>query len=88
MKATVLALPAVKKVLCKFIFAELYTDRGPDPDENNRLLKERFASVALPLYVTLSPDGRELSRLSGLASRDEFLKFLNKGLGKPNVGAE
>ena len=88
MKATVLALPGVSKVLSKFVFAELYTDRGPDPDENNRLLKERFGSNALPFYVTLSPDGRERSRLLGMASEEKFLEFLRKGLEEPISGAK
>ena len=88
MKATVLALPEVERVLSNFVFAELYTDRGPDPKENNRLLKERFASVALPLYVTLSPDGRERSRHLGKASREEFLDMLKRGLEEPPSGAD
>ena len=83
MKNKVIVHPEVQKCLADFVFAELYTDKGPEQHENERLLNDRFASFALPLYATLSPDGVERSRLVGVASRAEFLKFLKKGLEAP-----
>jgi hypothetical protein len=84
MKGKVLAQRPVQDVLRNFVVAELWTDRAKAVDrENSRLLKERFATAALPLYVTLSPDGKELSRLEGIASVEEFVAFLRKGLEAP-----
>ena len=93
MKGTVLARGSVRNVLNGFVFAELYTDRLSSryrevDAENARLQREQFGSVALPLYLTLGPDGRERSRLEGLASEYEFLDFLKKGLEEPPSGAE
>ena len=82
MKSKVLAQADVKAVLRDFVFAELYTDVGPYKLDNKKLQDERFNSVALPLYLVLSPDGRELARLelnTGLASRETFIDFLRKG---------
>jgi hypothetical protein len=61
-----------------FVFAELYTDRPPHGPENRRLQIERFRTVALPLYVILSPDGStERRRLLGTIELDPFLAFLS-----------
>lgn len=93
MKATVLAGASVKGVLKKFVFAELYTDRLNDSKwsevdkENRRIQKERFASVALPLYVILGPDDKERSRLTGMSTTGEFLEFLKKGLAAESEAA-
>jgi hypothetical protein len=92
MKSKVLAQPDVRAVLQEFVFAELYTDKGPHKDENKKLQDERFNSVALPLYLVLSPDGKELARLelnTGLATKETFIDFLRKGqkaLGSTPVG--
>jgi thiol:disulfide interchange protein len=80
MKRTVLAERDVRETLKGFVVAELYTDRRREGDkENARLMKERFGSVALPLYLVLGPDGKERSRLTGLASTGKFLEFLKAG---------
>jgi hypothetical protein len=82
MKGRVLSHPEVEAVLREFVFAELYTDDGAAKEENARLMRERFGSVALPLYLVLSPEGKELARLeleTGLASRAEFIAFLRQG---------
>ena len=82
MKSKVLAHGEVKAVLKDFVFAELYTDVGPYKAENKKTQDERFNSVALPLYLVLAPDGRELARLeldTGLATRETFIAFLRRG---------
>jgi len=79
MKSSVIARKDVQEVLKDFVIAELYTDWSPWQAENAKLLKERFKTPALPLYVTLGPDGTERSRLVGVASTSEFLAFLKKG---------
>jgi thiol:disulfide interchange protein len=80
MKGKVIAQKEVQDVLKGFVVAELYTDGTPWEKENNQLLKERFKTPALPLYVTLGPDGKVRSRLLGTASKAEFLEFLKKGV--------
>jgi len=80
MKGNVIAQGKVQKVLKDFVFAELWTDRTEWAAENSKLLKQRFRSAALPLYATLSSDGVERSRLLGVATADEFVAFLRKGL--------
>ena len=88
MKSNVIAQKEIQDELKGFVVAELYTDGTPWKAENNKFLKERFKTSALPLYVTLSPDGKERSRLVGTASKDEFLKFLRAGVdGKKGVAS-
>lgn len=85
MKGNVIADAEIKALIEKsFIFAELYTDRSlPEDQENLKLRTERFGNV-LPLYVTLDADGKELSRLEGIATKASFLEFLRKGLPASN----
>ena len=64
--------------------AELYTDRkgrrSKEMDEqNNKLLNESYGA-ALPLYVLFTPEGREIARIGGRPSVEEFAMFLEKGL--------
>ena len=82
MKSGVLSLNEVKGELRRFVVAELYTDRKGNPkDEVNKdLLLNTFHSGSLPLYLVLTPDGTELSRLAtGAAGKKEFLAFLRRG---------
>src|SRR5262245_27031270 len=85
MKGNVIAHAKVQQVLKDFVFAELWTDRTEWASENSKLLKQRFRSAALPLYATLSPDGVERSRLLGVATADEFVAFLRKGLDQTGL---
>jgi len=80
MKSNVIAQKEIQDTLKGFVVAELYTDGTPWEEENKKLLRERFKTPALPLYVTLGPDGTMRSRLLGTASKKEFLEFLKKGL--------
>jgi hypothetical protein len=44
---------------------------------------DRFKTNQLPYYVTLDADGNPLSDKGvGYVSKDEFVAFLKKGLGK------
>ena len=80
MKGNVIAQRKVQDVLKGFVFAELWTDRTRWAEANSKLLKERFRTAALPLYATLGPDGEERSRLVGVATTEQFVEFLKKGL--------
>jgi thiol:disulfide interchange protein DsbD len=82
--------PAVKKALEPFVLAELFTDRETPEHEagdikNAELMATRFNSVALPLYVVITPDGQTLATFPG-STRDkrEFIQFLQNGAGKFN----
>ena len=77
--------PAVKKELDRFVLAELFTDRETaeheQADQRNSAMQEKqFGTVALPLYVIVGPDGKELAKFPGLTrDRNEFLSFLQAG---------
>ena len=62
----------------------LWTDRGAEEKKKNRkLLNDVYKFEGLPLYVFLTPDGREVARLpssleSALPSMREFLDAFRK----------
>ncbi len=61
----------------RFVLVQLYTDGGPNGDENQRLQIERFRTIALPYYVVLGTDDALLGKHAGIAqSPEEFLAFL------------
>ena len=70
----------VKGELAKFIRVRLYTDGSGSLYENQQKMEsDRFGTVALPLYVILSPEDRSVATFSGLTrSPKEFLAFLAK----------
>ena len=76
--------PQVKKELDRFILAELYTDREtPEDAHNGQLQEKQFGTVALPLYVVLSPDGKELAQFGGLTrDKAQFISFLQSGVSR------
>ncbi len=80
----------VKKTLENFVTAELFTDRQTPEDERHSQIQEKsFGTVALPLYVVISPDGKELSKFPGLTrDKDEFIRFLQAGAAKFNQVAQ
>ena len=48
-----------------------------------------FGTVALPLYVVISPDGKELAKFPGLTrDKNEFIRFLQAGAAKFNQVAQ
>ncbi|MBX3277445.1 MAG: thioredoxin family protein [Acidobacteria bacterium] len=71
----------VKSELEKFVLVELFTDRETEADARNSEMQEsRFKTVALPLYVILDPEGKELAQFPGSTrDRNEFLRFLQGG---------
>jgi hypothetical protein len=73
----------VRNELEKFVLVELYTDRETPEDQANRALEQKLVgTVAIPVYVIMSPDEKVLQVFQG-STRDEkeFLAFLSKGLG-------
>jgi thiol:disulfide interchange protein DsbD len=76
--------PDVQQELKRFVLAELFTDRQtPEDDRNGELQQKQFGTVALPLYVIVTPDGRELAKFPGLTrDKAEFIRFLRAGTAK------
>jgi thiol:disulfide interchange protein DsbD len=73
--------PEVAEALKKFVRVRLYTDGGPRGQENQDFQVARFGDAALPLYVIMSADDKELARFAGM-TRDvkSYLDFLQRGL--------
>ena len=82
MEANVFPDPEVRGLLEQYIRVQLYTDGLGEVYDRNRAFQEtRFGTVALPFYVVLSPEDREVARFPGLTrDRDLFKRFLMKGL--------
>ncbi|MBI1761510.1 MAG: thioredoxin family protein [Acidobacteria bacterium] len=80
--------PAVRKELEKFVLAELYTDRETPEHEagdvkNAELMSTKFNTVALPLYVVITPEGNTLAKFPGLTrDKQEFVSFLQAGASR------
>jgi thiol:disulfide interchange protein len=80
--------PAVRKELEKFVLAELYTDRETPEHEagdvkNAELMSTKFNTVALPLYVVITPNGDTLAKFPGLTrDKQEFVSFLQSGASR------
>jgi thiol:disulfide interchange protein DsbD len=79
MERTVLKAPRVRERLGRMVTVRLYTDGGrADATRNAKLQEERFGTVALPLYVLLDGDGREIARVNQAVSEETFVAFLDR----------
>ncbi len=79
MERTVLRAPRVTSRLAGMVTVKLYTDGSrEDAARNARLQEDRFRTVALPLYVILDGDGREIARVDRAVTEDAFVAFLDK----------
>lgn len=78
MEQNILAQKPVHERLKKdFVLARLYTDGGEQGPANLDFQINRFGTVALPMYVLLDAEGKELKRFIGTAqSGQEFVDFL------------
>jgi thiol:disulfide interchange protein len=89
MEGRVLPKPVVVAELAQFIPVWLHTD-GTDANSRKyaELQRQEFGTVALPLYVVVTPDGKEVARLEGL-ERDPavFAAFLRRAREKAASGA-
>jgi thiol:disulfide interchange protein DsbD len=78
MERTVLKAPAVQERLGRMVAVRLYTDGSrAEAARNARLQEDRFKTVALPLYVVLDGEGRELGRVNRAVTEADFLAFLD-----------
>lgn len=80
MEDNVFPKKSVQKYLQTMVRAELYTDRGTTSDNHNQDLQQKLGNtIALPLYLVVSPEGKVLDSYEG-ASRNpqDFVNFLKK----------
>jgi thiol:disulfide interchange protein DsbD len=84
MESNIFPRSDVKELFKDFILVRLYTDgQGEVYDRNREFQEARFGTVALPLYVTLMPDGEKINAFPGLTRKpQEFVRFLSDGLSK------
>lgn len=85
MERSTLIHPDVLAELKNYIYVELYTDRGDAENNANQKLEQQLAkTVALPVYVAVTPDGKTVVAQSEGYTRDvaEYVRFLRKGQGK------
>jgi thiol:disulfide interchange protein len=80
MEANIFPRAEVKAELAKFVRVRLYTDgSGSLYESQQKMESDRFGTVALPLYVILSPEDKSAATFPGLTrSPEEFLAFLAK----------
>jgi len=71
----------VQSELKKYVLVELYTDKQSKEDEANQALQQRLTgTVALPVYLCVSPEGKILAKFeSSTRQTEEFLTFLKSG---------
>lgn len=83
MEANIFVRPQVQELFSKFVLVRLYTDgTGEDSQRNMLFERERFGTIALPLYALMSPDDEIIAKFEGLTRDDrEFVAFLEQGLG-------
>lgn len=82
MEANIFTRPDVRQRFERYVLVRLYTDgRGEEYVRNQAMQKDSFGTVALPLYVVLSPGGETIATFPG-STRDpqEFIRFLDQGL--------
>lgn len=81
MEANMFPKPEVRRELEKFVRLRLYTDGEGEPYEGFQAMQQhRFGTVALPLYVAVSPDDKPLATFAGLTRKPaDFVSFLRQG---------
>ncbi|MCB2203777.1 thioredoxin family protein [bacterium] len=84
MESNIFPRSDVRGLFEDYILVRLYTDGQGEVYDNNREFQEStFGTVALPLYVTLTPDGEKINSFPGLTRNpQEFVRFLKDGLSK------
>ena len=82
MEANIFPLPEVRSLLQQYVLVRLYTDGNqPEHAENLRFERERFGTIALPLYALMTPEDKIISTFPGLTrDKNEFVGFLREGL--------
>jgi thiol:disulfide interchange protein len=86
MEANVFRLPAVSNSLQKYVRLQLYTDgEGKIYEDNQNYQKEKFGTVALPLYAIIDSQENKLATFPGMTrNAAEFERFLNTPFATAN----
>ena len=81
MKSNMFPRPEIAEALGKYVLVEMYTDGTDAASElNQKILGEKFSTVAIPLYAIVDPDEKVIASFAGLTrSPAEFLTFLRTG---------
>jgi thiol:disulfide interchange protein len=89
MEANIFTLPAVHAGLQKYVRLQLFTDgAGKEYEDNQAYQKEKFGTVALPLYAILDTQGNKLATFPGMTRNpEEFLRFLSAPVASANPQA-
>lgn len=72
--------PTVHGLLTSMVTVQLYTDRGTDADNANQELQQKIGgTIALPVYVLVSPDGKVIKTFEGRSdTTQQFADFLKQ----------
>jgi len=82
MESNIFPRLAVRELFDQYILVRLYTDGGEAEHEANlEFERDRFGTIALPLYALMSPQDEILATFPGLTRQEsEFVAFLESGL--------
>ena len=81
MEMNVFENPEVIDLFEQYTLIRLYTDGGKNARKYQQMEVDRFGTAALPYYVLLTPDNKEISSFSGMdPDVNKFVNFLKKGL--------
>jgi len=82
MESNMFTIPEVSEQLERFVLARLFTDgEGEVYEDQMDYQKEKFGTIALPLYAVLDGEGETIATFLGLTrDREEFLEFLKGAL--------
>ena len=87
METNIFVETEVQVLFDDFVLVQLFTDGGEKYRENQKMEVERFGTAALPFYVVLSPENKELARFHGMdPDVSKFIKFLEDSLAGFNLG--
>ena len=82
MEANIFVRPRVRELLREYVLLRLYTDGGkPEHEANLEMEKDRFQTIALPLYALMTPADEIIATFPGLTrSEEDFVAFLEQGV--------
>ena len=81
MEKNVFTDPLVEELFENFILVRLYTDAGPNHKEYQQMEIDRYGTSALPFYVVIDSNEKEISRFHGMdPDISKFVKFLEESI--------
>lgn len=87
MEVNVFTKKEVQDLMKQYVLVRLYTDRREESNVANRQMQiDRFQTIDLPFYVTMTPDDEVIGQTEFTRDEEKFLKFLKRGLEKSGKG--